>query len=222
MLLAAALVAAPWTLRNHRELGAWVMVSTNGGITLLTGNNDSAQGGYTPNDPVVDRLNARRELAEVGYDTEAKRLGAEWIKAHPARFAELMPRKLFYLWAMDGEGQWAYEGGMSGFAHYKGAFTLLRYVNQSYYGALLLGFVIAVLVLARRRRAQGLRLIDWWLLPYAIALYPSVIAMVFSGQPRFHYIVMPFVCMAVGGLLARWIADQPPRSNCTPQSRSNK
>jgi hypothetical protein len=42
-------------------------------------------------------------------------------------------------------------------------------------------------------------------LPYGIALYPSAIAMVFSGQSRFHYPVMPFVCVTAGWLLARWL-----------------
>jgi glucose-6-phosphate-specific signal transduction histidine kinase len=44
----ALLTVSPWTLRNHREMGAYVLVSTNGGITLLTGNNDSARGDFTP------------------------------------------------------------------------------------------------------------------------------------------------------------------------------
>ena len=57
----------------------------------------------------------------------------------------------------------------------------------------------------RRRLATGRRPIDWWVLPYGIALYPSAIAMVFSGQSRFHYPVMPFVCVTAGWLLARWL-----------------
>jgi 4-amino-4-deoxy-L-arabinose transferase-like glycosyltransferase len=58
----AAAVVAPWTVRNHRVLGEWVAISTNGGITLLTGNNDTARGGFTPEDPVVKALDARTDL----------------------------------------------------------------------------------------------------------------------------------------------------------------
>jgi hypothetical protein len=103
-------VVLPWTVRNHRELGSWVAVSTNGGITLLTGNNDSARRLY-PEDPVVRALDARTDLSEQAYDAQAKALGIAWIKAHPARFALLMPMKLVRLWGPDGEGQWAYETG---------------------------------------------------------------------------------------------------------------
>ncbi|WP_264420682.1 glycosyltransferase family 39 protein [Novosphingobium sp. KCTC 2891] len=201
VLAVAALTVAPWTIRNHRELGAWVAVSTNGGITLLTGNNDSARGTFTPDDPAVKALDARRDLDELAYDAEARRLGTAWIREHPARFAALMPRKLLRLWGPDGEGVWAYETGAR---HYHaGAFLMLRLANQAFYVAVLALAALAVpLTLAARRRA-GLNPIDWWLLPYGIALYPSAIAMVFSGQSRFHFPAMPFLCMAAAaGLVA--------------------
>ena len=204
----AALVVAPWTIRNHRELGAWVPVSTNGGITLLTGNNDSARGGFTPDDAVVKELDSRTGLNELAYDAEAKRLGMAWIKAHPARFVALMPMKLVRLWAPDGEGQWAYETGSPAYKAAPLAFTLLRAANQAWYWALLALFGIAAVAMTGQRRAQGVRVIDWWLLPYGVALYPSMIAMVFSGQSRFHYPVMPFVCMAAGWLLARMLDNR--------------
>jgi len=55
----------------------------------------------------------------------------------------------------------------------------------------------------RARMAARERVIDWWVLPYAIAAYPTAICLVFSGQSRFHYPVMPFICMAA----AWWLAD---------------
>lgn len=201
----AALVVAPWTIRNHRELGAWVAVSTNGGITLLTGNNDTARGGFTPEDPVVKALDARTDLDEMEYDAEAKRLGVEWVKAHPAQFVKLMPMKLLRLWGPDGEGQWAYETDSPAYKAAPWAFTALRAVNQLWYLALLALFAVAAVLMIHIRRAAGTRVIDWWVLPYGVALYPSAIAMVFSGQSRFHYPVMPFVCVAAGWVIARWL-----------------
>jgi len=205
IIAVAALIVAPWTIRNHNVMGAWIPVSTNGGITLLTGNNDSARGGFTPDDAVVKALDARTGLTEMEYDAEASRLGKEWIKAHPAQFLKLMPMKLFRLWGPDGEGQWAYETGSPAWKAAPWAFTLLRAANQLWYFALLGLFAVAAVLMIRGRRAEGTRVIDWWLLPYGIALYPSAIAMVFSGQSRFHYPVMPFVCMAAGWVLAEWL-----------------
>ena len=203
VLAVAAMVVAPWTLRNHRALGVWVMVSSNGGYTLLTGNNDSARGGYTPEDPVVRALDARKaELGELAHDAEAKRLGAEWIKAHPARFAALVPLKFLRLWGPDGEGQWAYEMGSPAFAKAPLAFLALRAANQLWYFALLGLFTLAARRAVRERLQAGQRVIDWWLLPYGIAAYPTAICLVFSGQSRFHYPAMPFVCMAAAWWLA--------------------
>lgn len=198
----AALVVMPWSLRNQRELGAFVAVSTNGGITLLTGNNDSARGGFTPEDPVVRALDARTDLGELAKDAEAKRLGMAWIAAHPARFVGLMPMKLVRLWGPDGEGLWAYETGSPAYAAAPRAFLLLRVANQAWYWALLALAAVAVPLMIRKRRRAGLGPVDWWLLPYGIVAYPSLIALVFSGQSRFHYPAMPFVCMAAGWVVA--------------------
>jgi 4-amino-4-deoxy-L-arabinose transferase-like glycosyltransferase len=213
LLAIAALVVLPWTVRNHQQLGSWVAISTNGGFTLLTGNNDSAMGNYTPDDPAIKALDRRAKLNEIQYDAEAKRLGIAWIKAHPGDFAKLVPLKLLQLWMLDGEAMWAYEGGSPDFAAYPAAFWAVRYANQAYYTALLLGFLAAGAIMIRRR--SGARWIDWWVLPYGIAAYVSTIAIVFSGQPRFHYPVMPFICMACGWLLADLLTGRI-RENSAP------
>ncbi|MDE8653787.1 ArnT family glycosyltransferase [Novosphingobium album (ex Liu et al. 2023)] len=202
VLAVAALTVLPWSMRNHQQIGHWVAVSTNGGFTLLTGNNDSATGDYTPADPVVTALMARPGLDEVARDAEAKRLGMAWIAANPGKFVMLMPKKLARLWLPDGEAEWAYQGGHPAYARREGLFRAVRYANQAYYGLLMLGFAAAFFVMVARRHRAGERWIDWWLVPYGVAVYLSLIAVVFSGQSRFHYPVMPLVCMTVGWLLA--------------------
>lgn len=200
LIALAAVVIAPWTIRNERYLGSYVVVSTNGGFTLFTGNHDTADGGYQPNDPAVIAIQ-NAPLDEVARDAAHKQAGIDWIRAHPGGFVRLMPLKLFKLWATDGEAIWAYETGMAGYARYAALFWTVRIANQVYYMALLLGFAVAAMVTLRRRWRAGERLVDWWLLPYGIAAYPTAIAIVFSGQSRFHYPVMPFICMACGWLM---------------------
>jgi len=209
----AGAVIAPWSLRNARVLGHPVLLSTNGGITLLTGNCDACNGGFTEHDQAVDALKARG-LDEVAYDAEAKRLGVAWIKAHPGRFLALMPVKLVKLWAGDGEAVWAYETGSRAYAAHAGLFRALRVVNQLWYWALLAGAAWAFVVARRRALTAGrANWLDWWLLPYAMAAYVSAIVAVFSGQTRFHYPAMPLLCVACGWLLAQWLLapDQPQR-----------
>ncbi|SFF90634.1 Dolichyl-phosphate-mannose-protein mannosyltransferase [Novosphingobium sp. CF614] len=201
VLAIAALTVLPWTIRNHARIGHWVAVSTNGGYTLLTGNHDSATGDYTPDAPVVKALMDRPGLDEVERDAEAKRLGLEWIKGNPDKFLALAPKKLMRLWLPDGEAEWAYQGGAPGYPRFEMLYRAVRYANQAYYAALMLAFAAAFFVMLVKRRRDGQRWIGWWLLPYGIALYPTLICLVFSGQSRFHYPVMPFVCMSAGWLV---------------------
>jgi hypothetical protein len=204
--LLAALAIAPWTMRNQRVLGEAVMVSTNGGVTLLTGNNAHANGSYVESDPIYQALFARRlGMSEMAYDAEAKRLGMQWIKANPGQFVMLMPLKFVRLWGPDGEAQWNYEMGVKDYPRYAAAFNAVRVFNQLWYFALLGLFVLAAVVQVRRRWGSG-QLFDWWLLPYGIAAYPSAIAVVFSGQSRFHYPAMPFIAISAAWLLADWLA----------------
>lgn len=209
MLIAlAAIVVAPWTMRNERLLGHRVLVSTNGGITLFTGNNDSARGDFTPNDAAVRALDVRTDLDEADWDALAGREGAAWIAANPGRFAALMPAKAFRLWAPDGEGEWAYQGGYARYPDHLTIFQIIRYANQAFYIALMAGFAWFGLRTAWRRwrqAAPGESWAGWWLLPYGIAAYPTAVAVVFSGQSRFHFPVMPFACIACGWLLTEII-----------------
>ncbi|KQM21908.1 glycosyltransferase family 39 protein [Novosphingobium sp. Leaf2] len=197
----AGLAVVPWSIRNHAQLGHWVAVSTNGGYTLLTGNHDTATGDYTPDAPVVKALMAKPRLDEVTRDAQARQLGMAWITQHPDRFARLIPKKLARLWLPDGEAEWAYQGGAPGYARFALVYRGARALNQGYYALLMLAFGAAFFVMIARRRRDGQRWIGWWLLPYGIALYPTLICVVFSGQSRFHYPVMPWVCMTAGWLI---------------------
>jgi len=212
VLGAAGLTVLPWTLRNHAQLGHWVAISTNGGYTLLTGNNDSATGDYTPDDPVVNALVARPDLNEVTRDAEATRLGLQWIADNPGRFLALAPRKLMRLWLPDGEAEWAYQGGAPDYPRFVLLYRAVRVANQAYYALLMLGFAAAFVLGTLRRRARGERWVGWWLLPWGVAAYPTLIALIFSGQSRFHYPVMPFVCLACGWLVAELVSPRTRRT----------
>lgn len=88
VIAAMAVVIAPWTIRNHRVFGEFVLVSTNGGSTLYRANNPLATGGYE----------REGEKSFEGYsEVECDRLGykwtREWVKAHPGEFLRLAARK---------------------------------------------------------------------------------------------------------------------------------
>jgi hypothetical protein len=202
VLAVAAAVVAPWTWRNFTVFGEIVPVSTNGGMTLLTGNNPSARGGYTDDDPLVTTL-SRSVATQLEDDREAAARARQWIRENPSDFLALLPLKLFRLWAPDGEAEWAFQDGYRSYEQYRIGFRAVRVLNQLYYVAMMLAFAWGGFLLVTRRATVSASAIDWWALPYAVALFPSVIALVFSGQPRFHYPVMPFVTIVCGWLLTR-------------------
>lgn len=208
LLAAAALVVTPWAWRNHQQLGSWVAVSTNGGFNLLIGNSDDATGGYAETGTAFLGLMARSDLDEVARDAQAKRLATEWIAANPARFLALAPRKLALLWLPDGEAEWAYQAGAPSYVRHHAPYRVVRTLNQAYYALLMIGFVASLFIMTRQRRAAGQRWMDWWLLPWGVAAYPSLVAVIIFGQSRFHYPVMPFVCLTCGWLLARGVWRQ--------------
>ncbi|WP_296411327.1 glycosyltransferase family 39 protein [Zoogloea sp.] len=207
VVLVALLVVAPWSYRNYQVFGEWVFVSTNGGLTLLTGNNPSARGGYSEKDPLVTGIN-RSVSAQLEVDKEARRLAKEWIQENPGRFMELIPLKAFRLWGPDGESEWSFQADQERYAAHALWFRAVRYANQAYYICLMSGFLWAGFLLLSRKAKLTPPRFDWWLLPYTLALYPTLIAMVFSGQSRFHYPVMPFVAMTCGWLLTHLMMKQ--------------
>jgi hypothetical protein len=83
-------VILPWTVRNYMVLHAFVPVSTNGGYTLLTGNNPSAMGRYTWDDPLVADL-SKDPRDQVEMDRVARDRAWAWMSANPMAFVRLIP-----------------------------------------------------------------------------------------------------------------------------------
>ena len=193
----ALLVVLPWSYRNYRTFGQFLLVSANGGLTLLSGNNPSARGDYTPDDPLMTSI-PRSVATQLQVDREARRRAMGWIEQNPEKFALSLPRKFFRLWAPDGEAEWGFQGGYKSYGKHAMIFHTIRYLNQLYYAGLITGFAWAGLLLWSGRVRLGRSRIDWWGLPYSLALYVTVIALIASGQSRFHYPNMPFIIMACG------------------------
>jgi 4-amino-4-deoxy-L-arabinose transferase-like glycosyltransferase len=189
--LIMAAVLAPWAVRNSQAFGEIVLVSTNGGATLLTGNNPSADGGYVENDPLVVQRNFSVP-DQVASDRRARKLAIEWIKENPGRFAELIPLKIWALWAKDGEAEWGYEAGYPRYQQERYIFRSVRWINQIFYGFLLVGALFAIVPILRNRQTLAW---PWVFFGYCFMFYLTAISIVFSGQPRFHFPAMPWVIM---------------------------
>lgn len=100
--LACALVILPWTVRNAREYGRFVLVASEGGITFWTGNHPLATGeGDLAANPQLKRENVALRARHPGLtpeDLEPIYVREAWqfIREQPAAWARLMVRKVFY------------------------------------------------------------------------------------------------------------------------------
>ncbi len=202
---AMAVIVLPWTVRNYLVFDAFVPVSTNGGLTLLTGNNPSAQGGYTDNDPLVRKV-LHSVSGQVAADHLATSLALTWIREHPAAFVALIPKKVWRLWAPDGEGEWAFQSGFNNYDDYWLLFRSARIFNQLYYSCIMVLFMVSVAYWYRERRS----------LPphsgtgYVLAGYFTAISIVFSGQSRFHFVLMPWIAMYSAWTILHWVETGRP------------
>jgi hypothetical protein len=187
---AMAVVILPWSARNYRVFHEIILVSTNGGLTLLSANNPSAQGDYTPNDPLVAQV-PHGVSEQVAADHLATSLALQWLRQHPGAGLALVPKKIWRLWAPDGEGEWAYQSGYPAYDKYSAIFRGLRFFNQAYYFGLLLACLLSMYYLskgAQMARAEAVT-------GYTLILYTTAISIIFSGQSRFHFFVMPWIAM---------------------------
>ncbi|MBO9624682.1 MAG: hypothetical protein J7500_18395 [Sphingomonas sp.] len=187
--LAAALLLAPWALRNQRVLGAPVLLRSNFGLEFAIANHPAAISGHRPEYVFASRLAAihpygkaspgqaalRAAGGEVAY---SRALGAEtwrWAAANPWDFARLSLRHLreFFFprpWQM-------YFTGWEGMRAAR-AYTIAL-VN-------LLGLIGLAIGLWQRRRG-------YWVL----AVYLAVLALPYALlQPMSRYIYLAYGVLA--------------------------
>lgn len=187
---AMAVVILPWTARNYHVFGKIIPVSTNGGLTLLTGNNPSAEGDFTPNDPLVAEV-PHGVAHQVEADHIATRLALTWVRRHPAAAAALIPKKIWRLWAPDGEAEWSYQAGYKHYIQYAAVFRTIRIANQAYYVGLMLLFLLSIFHWLKGAPIPS----PEWTTGYLLVIYTTLISIVFSGQSRFHFAMVPWIAM---------------------------
>lgn len=149
LLLGATLVVGPWTIRNVKQYGRFVLVASEGGITFWTGNHPLARGdGDMAANPDLKRANLDLRARHPGLTSEEREpiyYGEAFrhIADRPGRWLGLLARKVFYTWVPIGPSYTLHS------TRYVIA-TLLSY-------GIVLPFAVAGFVTLIRRRAPALR-----------------------------------------------------------------
>jgi len=218
LVAGAGLVAVltPWAVRNYHVFGSYVSISNHGGQTLLIGHNPSANGGYSKTvfDTRIAPLRAGR--SEVDADRLASRMAVDYAKSHIGRELTLLPRKLLYLYAKDGEGFYFNQRGLSPKAHARRfALKILKVANYAFYWILLLVCLVALVRIVFRQRMRVRREL---IIPFGLAASITLYYLGFFGMSRFHFPIVPWLAMlAVYPLAQRnLVADSAPQTIGTP------
>jgi 4-amino-4-deoxy-L-arabinose transferase-like glycosyltransferase len=188
VFVTAALVMLPWTIRNSRHEGRFVLVASEGGVTFWTGNHPLARGeGDLNANPALKEAKAalraaHPELTEQTMEPVYYREATNWILSNPLAWLRLEVKKLFYLIVPIGPSYsvhaWRYRLASS-----------LSY-------ALLLPLGAVGVLLAGRGRAATPAL--WLLLATA-----GIMCLVFFPQERFRLsMIDPILIVCAGALRA--------------------
>ena len=189
-VLVMLLTIAPWTGRNYLQFGALIPVSTNGGMSLLVGNNPSMPlglggGEFAEDDALVRSAHFSIE-DQVAADTRARHLAWSWIAENPGRFIELIPRKILRLWLWDGESEWMFQRGDPNYERHQALYRSIRGANQVFYLIVLAAGLFGLMRLTELRRPA-----TW--VPALTIVFFTALSAVFSGQSRYHAPLMPFI-----------------------------
>ncbi len=201
---------APWTWRNYKVTGGLVVVSSNGGGNLWSGNNDdTVQGLYTDKTWKWLYKNARTDL-ELQQKGMAK--AKAWIASHPRRFAELATEKFRVLWWNDNDMAWwamqqPFDEAQRNPAYPKPTIDprsgyWATFACTVFYLALVAAAFIGVIrqpMMLWRRRG--------WIVIAVLFFYFSAIHMVFETQAKYHYMLVPFLCVFAALIVRR--SDEP-------------
>lgn len=187
LLLGAALVIAPWTVRNYQVLGGFKLVSTNGGGNFYRANNSLANGGYTEAAEVD-----LSHLSELDGDRVAKELAIRWIKEHPAAFLGLLVEKEVRFMGDDSGGVYATFRAQKENRHQLLYFGL-KMVSNAWW--LIVWTSIAALVIAGARLGKASFLVWGW-------IYLFTLHSVFESSGKYHVPILWIPCLMLGILLA--------------------
>lgn len=190
-LLGATALIAPWTARNHRVRGEWVLISANGGWNLFLGNNPAGTADRADVGRAVPRELRERLLTmnEVEGDRALRALAIEYIRENPGATARrVLARARNLLWFNPEFGS------SSGYSS-----ALARWTRPVYMLAWALLVVVAVAGMAATRHAWR-RLI---LLYGAIAANAAVILATFFVN-RYRAPIEPILILFAAAAIARW------------------
>jgi 4-amino-4-deoxy-L-arabinose transferase-like glycosyltransferase len=208
LLVCMGLAIAPWTLRNWKVLGHPIVLSTNGGINFLMGNNPNATGKYQEieNEKVKSVWNNEVQRERVAYAE-----GIRFVQSHPGAFVRLALKKMYFLFHTDWDG--VYENFRETAAPVgRSVKYSLYFLCQAHY---LFSLGLFCLSWLRGESWQKEASLLWLVLFYWVGIHMVIVA-----EPRYHFPIMPIIYVLAASSAASLIKAS--RSGSPAAARSAK
>jgi 4-amino-4-deoxy-L-arabinose transferase-like glycosyltransferase len=179
-LVVFVLCLAPWTIRNYKTFGRFILIRDNLSLELHEANNDASSGLWTRREhPGNDPATMRRfqELGEIGFMDEKKRELQEFVREHPKRVLLFTIERVWYFWAAPPQAT-----VVAGYD-----FRIARHVE--FFLAALFAFAGLILTFWRKNPYR------WLLLPFLL-IYPLPYYLV-NPFPRYKHPIEPVMLILI-------------------------
>ena len=182
------IVVSPWMVRNYRVFGAWAELTSIGGYNFLLGNGPRALWGY------VGAAGMNVPLKSDGTEdwSHGYRLGWEAIRKEPTVAVARAIHKVSYFFALETDGVLWNLKGMPSRVSPTSTLGLLALANGAY-AVVTCVCLLALIVPGRERPLTSLF--------YMLIGNLLLMTVVFLGDPRYHFPLVPFAALVFSSTL---------------------
>jgi hypothetical protein len=195
VFMVMSLLIAPWSIRNTRLYGQFVLMSTNTGVAFWIGNNPKASGWDMDVPPEINEKTVGMNLAQ--RSAYLKALAMSYIKQEPLKFVARTFKKLILLHMRDTIGVAWNEKGLV-YRYGTGVLLPLKIVSQGYWLAMLGLALIGIILLGKQ---QG------WI---TMIIHPLIVIWGYFAlghavteiDDRYHFYSIPMIAMLAAFMIA--------------------
>lgn len=224
------LVISPWTLRNYNKFGRLIPISYNSGFNLYINNNaNNTHGGWQSFDDIykTDELDAKiQEHLSKAHDTvklasdielDFKPEAQKWIRENPIEFFKLGVIRInstYFSGAWDIDA-WTMNEYKNDLLETEDEMKVLRHMNflrSSFdiFVMIISSFGLIFIVVHFRDIIIGIfkkdKKVDELIsIPFLNLSYISLVYFVYEGQPRYNFIVLFLLVMAMSVMIGEYI-----------------
>jgi 4-amino-4-deoxy-L-arabinose transferase-like glycosyltransferase len=178
----AAVLFAPWVVRNQQTFGYPVLVSANFGSNFWMGNNPLSNGGY------MSLPSTKFDNNEILRDKYFKQLAVDYIVANPAEYARLSLRRLIMTYERETIGV-VWNGSALEKLLSNSELIYLKALSSLYWLICFAGALGWVFWAIFSRRVSALNPL------LVVSAFFFVVPILTVGQDRYHLPLIPFVAI---------------------------